>query len=251
MKSEEARRHLAPRVAERSTDRGQAPRTPDASEPRARSSRCRGRAPAGSSRSAVAGAAERRADLSVDLGRGLVLANPILVASGTFGYGIEYGDVVDVQRIGGDLLQGHDVEAADRQPAAARDRDAGRDAQLDRAPEPGRGRGHREVRAALAGVADQGPRQRLRRVDRRLRGGRAAARRRAGRGRDRAQHLVPERGQGRDPVRDRCVGGRRGHRRGPPRDRPAAAGEAVAERRRRPARSRRPSRRAAPTRSRP
>jgi hypothetical protein len=28
-------------------------------------------------------------DLSVDLGRGLVLENPILVASGTFGYGVE------------------------------------------------------------------------------------------------------------------------------------------------------------------
>ena len=39
-------------------------------------------------------------DLSVDLGRGLVLHNPVLVASGTFGYGIEYGDVVDVQRLG-------------------------------------------------------------------------------------------------------------------------------------------------------
>jgi dihydroorotate dehydrogenase (NAD+) catalytic subunit len=39
-------------------------------------------------------------DLSVDLGRGLTLANPMLVASGTFGYGIEYGDVVDVQRLG-------------------------------------------------------------------------------------------------------------------------------------------------------
>src|SRR3954451_17075854 len=40
-------------------------------------------------------------DLSVDLGRGLVLPNPILVASGTFGYGIEYGDVIDVDRLGG------------------------------------------------------------------------------------------------------------------------------------------------------
>ena len=39
-------------------------------------------------------------DLAVDLGRGLVLRNPMLVASGTFGYGIEYGDVVDVQRLG-------------------------------------------------------------------------------------------------------------------------------------------------------
>jgi dihydroorotate dehydrogenase (NAD+) catalytic subunit len=45
-------------------------------------------------------AASVEVDLSVDLGRGLVLANPILVASGTFGYGIEYGDVVNVQRLG-------------------------------------------------------------------------------------------------------------------------------------------------------
>jgi dihydroorotate dehydrogenase (NAD+) catalytic subunit len=45
-------------------------------------------------------------DLTVDLGRGLVLANPILVASGTFGYGIEYGDVVDVDRLGAICCKG-------------------------------------------------------------------------------------------------------------------------------------------------
>jgi dihydroorotate dehydrogenase (NAD+) catalytic subunit len=45
-------------------------------------------------------------DLSVDLGRGLVLANPILVASGTFGYGIEYGDVVVVDRLGAICCKG-------------------------------------------------------------------------------------------------------------------------------------------------
>ena len=45
-------------------------------------------------------------DLSVDLGRGLVLANPILVASGTFGYGIEYGDVVDIDRLGAICCKG-------------------------------------------------------------------------------------------------------------------------------------------------
>jgi dihydroorotate dehydrogenase (NAD+) catalytic subunit len=48
----------------------------------------------------------RAIDLSVDLGRGLVLANPILVASGTFGYGTEYGDVVDVQRLGAICCKG-------------------------------------------------------------------------------------------------------------------------------------------------
>jgi dihydroorotate dehydrogenase (NAD+) catalytic subunit len=45
-------------------------------------------------------------DLSVELGRGLVLDNPILVASGTFGYGIEYGEVVDVQRLGAICCKG-------------------------------------------------------------------------------------------------------------------------------------------------
>jgi len=45
-------------------------------------------------------------DLSVDLGRGLVLPNPILVASGTFGYGIEYGDVVDVDALGAICCKG-------------------------------------------------------------------------------------------------------------------------------------------------
>jgi dihydroorotate dehydrogenase (NAD+) catalytic subunit len=45
-------------------------------------------------------------DQSVDLGRGLRLENPILVASGTFGYGVEYGDVVDVQRLGAICCKG-------------------------------------------------------------------------------------------------------------------------------------------------
>ena len=51
-------------------------------------------------------AANTAVDLSVDLGRGLVLANPILVASGTFGYGIEYGDVVEVDRLGAICCKG-------------------------------------------------------------------------------------------------------------------------------------------------
>jgi dihydroorotate dehydrogenase (NAD+) catalytic subunit len=53
-------------------------------------------------------AALDRIDVSVDLApeRGLLLANPILVASGTFGYGVEYGEVVDVQRIGAICCKG-------------------------------------------------------------------------------------------------------------------------------------------------
>jgi dihydroorotate dehydrogenase (NAD+) catalytic subunit len=50
-------------------------------------------------------------DLSLDLGRGLVLSNPILVASGTFGYGIEYGDVVEVDRLGAICCKGTTLHA--------------------------------------------------------------------------------------------------------------------------------------------
>lgn len=49
-------------------------------------------------------------DLSVDLAPtrpgALVLRNPLLVASGTFGYGIEYGEVVDVDRLGAICCKG-------------------------------------------------------------------------------------------------------------------------------------------------
>lgn len=57
------------------------------------------------------GDADLGIDLRVDLGRGLILPNPILVASGTFGYGIEYGDVVDVDRLGGICCKGTTLRA--------------------------------------------------------------------------------------------------------------------------------------------
>ena len=50
-------------------------------------------------------------DLTVDLGRGLVLRNPMMVASGTFGYGVEYGDVVDVERLGAICSKGTTLHA--------------------------------------------------------------------------------------------------------------------------------------------
>jgi dihydroorotate dehydrogenase (NAD+) catalytic subunit len=43
-------------------------------------------------------------DLSVEIGggkRALRLANPVMVASGTFGYGVEFAKVFDIQRLGG------------------------------------------------------------------------------------------------------------------------------------------------------
>lgn len=42
----------------------------------------------------------RPVELAVDLGRGLVLPNPVVVASGPFGYGVEVADVVDLPRLG-------------------------------------------------------------------------------------------------------------------------------------------------------
>jgi dihydroorotate dehydrogenase (NAD+) catalytic subunit len=50
-------------------------------------------------------------DLSVDLGRGLVLDNPLMVASGTFGYGTEYSEVVDIQRLGAICSKGTTLRA--------------------------------------------------------------------------------------------------------------------------------------------
>ena len=169
--------------------------------------------------------------------RVLRLANPILVASGTFGYGIEYGDVVDVERLGAICCKGTTLKAAGRQPDAARDRDAGRDAELDRPPEPGRRRGHREVRAALArrggspvivNVAGESVEDYVE-VARRLDGV-------PGRRRHRAQHLAARTsaraGSSSPSTRRRPGQVTAAVRRA---TRPAAAREAVAERRRRPA----------------
>ncbi len=41
-----------------------------------------------------------RADLTVDLGRGLRLANPVGLASGTAGFGLELSELIDLDRVG-------------------------------------------------------------------------------------------------------------------------------------------------------
>ena len=46
------------------------------------------------------------ADLKVDLGKGLALANPVMTASGTFGYGTEYADFMDISKLGGIIVKG-------------------------------------------------------------------------------------------------------------------------------------------------
>ncbi len=45
------------------------------------------------------------ADLSVNIGK-LNMSNPVMTASGTFGYGLEFQDFVDLERIGGIIVKG-------------------------------------------------------------------------------------------------------------------------------------------------
>lgn len=45
------------------------------------------------------------ADLSVNIGK-MNLSNPVMTASGTFGYGLEFQDFVDLEKIGGIIVKG-------------------------------------------------------------------------------------------------------------------------------------------------
>ena len=67
------------------------------------------------------------------------LKNPILTASGTFGYGLEFTDFVDLSQARRDLHEGPVVEAARRQRPAADLRDAVGNVERDRPPERRRG----------------------------------------------------------------------------------------------------------------
>jgi dihydroorotate dehydrogenase (NAD+) catalytic subunit len=59
-------------------------------------------------------------NLAVDLAprnkRGLRLTNPVLAASGTFGYGAEYADLFDVQRLGAIICKGTTLEPREGNP---------------------------------------------------------------------------------------------------------------------------------------
>lgn len=59
----------------------------------------------------------RPVDLEVDLGRGLVLANPLLAASGPFGYGVEVADLVDLPRLGAIVTRGTSLRPRSGHPA--------------------------------------------------------------------------------------------------------------------------------------
>jgi dihydroorotate dehydrogenase (NAD+) catalytic subunit len=56
------------------------------------------------------------ADLSVEIGA-LHLANPVIAASGTFGYGIEFADLTDLDRLGAIVVKGLSLEPMEGAPS--------------------------------------------------------------------------------------------------------------------------------------
>jgi dihydroorotate dehydrogenase (NAD+) catalytic subunit len=48
--------------------------------------------------------------------RGLLLKNPVMAASGTFGYGTEYGELVDIQRLGAIVCKGTTLNPREGNP---------------------------------------------------------------------------------------------------------------------------------------
>jgi dihydroorotate dehydrogenase (NAD+) catalytic subunit len=59
-------------------------------------------------------------DLSIQLAprhkQGLLLANPVMTASGTFGYGTEYSQVFDIQKLGAIICKGTTLEPREGNP---------------------------------------------------------------------------------------------------------------------------------------
>jgi dihydroorotate dehydrogenase (NAD+) catalytic subunit len=54
-------------------------------------------------------------NLSVDIG-GIILKNPVMTASGTFGFGTEFADLVDLNRLGGIIVKGLSIQPAPGNP---------------------------------------------------------------------------------------------------------------------------------------
>ena len=52
----------------------------------------------------------------VNIGRDLVIKNPVMTASGTFGYGTEYTDFIDLNRLGGVLVKGTTLHPREGNP---------------------------------------------------------------------------------------------------------------------------------------
>jgi dihydroorotate dehydrogenase (NAD+) catalytic subunit len=54
-------------------------------------------------------------NLGVDIG-GIVLKNPVMTASGTFGFGTEFAPIVDLNRLGGIIVKGLSIQPAPGNP---------------------------------------------------------------------------------------------------------------------------------------
>jgi dihydroorotate dehydrogenase (NAD+) catalytic subunit len=55
------------------------------------------------------------ADLTTKIGA-ITLKNPVMTASGTFGYGLEYADFIDISKIGGIIVKGTTLEPREGNP---------------------------------------------------------------------------------------------------------------------------------------
>lgn len=56
------------------------------------------------------------AALNINLNHGLALQNPVLTASGTFGYGFEFQDFIDLERLGGFIVKGTTLKHREGNP---------------------------------------------------------------------------------------------------------------------------------------
>ena len=54
-------------------------------------------------------------NLSVDIG-GIILKNPVMTASGTFGYGKEFDELIDLNLLGGIIVKGLSLKPSSGNP---------------------------------------------------------------------------------------------------------------------------------------
>ena len=153
-------------------------------------------------------------DISVDFA-GLRLKNPVFTASGTCGYGDELADFMDVNALGGFITKSITLKPrkGNRTPRIV-ETDAGMLNAIGLA-NVGLDRFLAEKLPTIAQDDRAGVRERRRGADRGIRRGRRAAGPRGGDRRVRAEHQLPERGQGRHQLRPRPVPGQRDHGRRP------------------------------------
>lgn len=56
------------------------------------------------------------AELNINLNKGLQLKNPVLTASGTFGYGVEFQDFIELEKLGGFIVKGTTLKHREGNP---------------------------------------------------------------------------------------------------------------------------------------